>query len=243
MARSTNERLISFAFTLLSVIGVWRLNLSELFGDAAIRVGISQDTTLFEVVQTGGIPTALMAVAGLAIWFYNKVLWPLWPYSGCRRGWWVYGLKSQLPNGDIRNIVGRFRLAHTPGEASISQGRAFALGEIEPIFRGNWTSDVVWISATEIRAIFEMRAINPRPEAMPSVYNGYISLARAERSPLTGRACWEGEFHDLGDRRNASGWIYAERLHPNLTSGSDKADAVLKQYAEQLVQRTPPSSL
>ena len=188
MRRSKGERVVAAAFAILAVVAIWQLDLSNFLHNFATGLGIKEKTPLYNVIVAVGIPIVLVSAARFAIWLYDHLLWPLWPWSGCRRGWWIYGLLSERTDETKAQVAGRFYLNHTPAVTSISEGRAYYVEKGDFTFRGDWNSDVVWISENQIHIVHTMRGgARPPAKARPSQYNAYVTFTRVNRKPIAGR--------------------------------------------------------
>lgn len=241
MKRTHSQKLIAWAVALLSVAVAWELDFPSHLDSLAFSLGATHGTILHSVIVDGGISITFVGIAWLSLHLYEDVLWRWWPRMGCKRGWWVYSLVAQR-DGDQAQVVGIFYLLHTVDGVEIREGFAWYYedGSVTP--RGKWHASSVWTAAHEIRALFSMRAVRPPPEALPSMYEGYMSLSCTTRKPLVGVESWEGYFHDLGERHSVSGWVYAERLPPFLTRNRDRAEQDLRRSLEQFVGRAKSMS-
>src|SRR5262249_53338319 len=148
-------------------------------------------------LMVSAVPVVLTAIAAASAWFFDAVLWPLWPGTDCRRGWWLYSLVADV--GDQSTVVvGLFYVTHKPTAARIIEGRAYYFVDGEVRYRGGWTAETVVPSVDSLQAVFHMKTDNPRPLEFPRQYDGFFSISRTRRSPRVGESAWEGFFQDLG---------------------------------------------
>lgn len=209
MNRRSTELLIVGAFTITSIAVSWK-QLTSVSAAIASSLGAEPTSALHQIIVDGGAPFVLVLLAGVAVWLYNRLLWPTvsGEYIG---GTWVYSLVAKTDGADL-DIVGYFRITYSHRVARIEDGVAFYSSIDALTYRGNWTASTVWANGEELRAVFSMHAVNPTREPLPSRYDGYIEIRRSRDHPIRGRAVWIGYFQDLGDRRAVIGPVYAERL-------------------------------
>lgn len=237
MERTSSSRLIAWAIALISAVVVWQLDILKLLRFLAISLGIMEGSLLYNILIDGGIPVIFVCISWVVVRLYEDVVWRWLPTLGCKRGWWIYGLIAQHESNKVE-IVGFFYTLHTLIKTQIIEGHAFYFEDGHLIPRGNWDADTVWITPEKIRFLFNMHAVNPRPEALPSMYEGYLFLSRTTDKPLTGIEHWDGYFQDIGDRREVAGWVCSERLSPLSVRRSNQAEKVLHEYAAQLIKQT-----
>jgi hypothetical protein len=230
------QRILAWVIALFAVAVAWQINFPNVFDSAASSLGITKGTFLHQVIVDFGIALALVGISWAALHVYEDVIWQLWPNLGNKGGWWIYSLISRRENRQTE-VIGVFRLIHTVSTERIEEGHAEYHEKGRTIPRGNWHAETVWIRGTQIQIIFHMHATNPLPQAMPSSYEGYMSLLHTERKPLAGIESWEGYFHDLGDRSSTAGWIYCERLSPLSIRDRRKAEHILKDSLHPMMRR------
>ncbi len=228
------ERVIAWALALLSVALAWQLDLPRLLKSFAADLRVPSESALYYALVNGGIALIFVGISWSAVHFYEDVLWRWLPGLGCKRGWWIYGLIAEHGGTEVQ-IAGVFYLLHTPADAQVIEGRAFYVEGDSLRPRGNWSSDTVHIRDRRARVLYSMHSVNPEPEAIPSMYEGYLSLSRTSTRLQVGVESWRGYFHDLGDRREVAGAIYAERLQPLRIRHSDEAEKVLRKCTAGLL--------
>jgi hypothetical protein len=235
MSSDKSEQIIRWAFVLASVTGIWQLELPKYLDDIARAIGAGHGSLLYNVIVDGGVPVLLILLAQVALLVHDKVLWAL-SSKNYQGGWWIYSLVSQTTEGPV-SMAGYFYLLHSPKEAYAIDGHAFYLNKGVLSYRGDWESDTVVINDPDIRMLFNMRAVNPAPKALPSHYEGYLELKRAKRKTTAAKSSWYGYFQDLGDRAMVSGPIYAERLRRKLLRRQIGVEEVLQREANRLYQQ------
>lgn len=141
--KSRSEYLIEWVFALVSVAVVWNLDLS---------LGARPDSFFYKLIVDGGVPVLLTLIAMVALQLYGRVVWPLWPWSRCQRGWWVYGLAVR-DNPEIK-VVGYFFLDDRIEGASISEGRAFYVEDTGLVYRGDWSAHRVFVESYSLGGFF-----------------------------------------------------------------------------------------
>jgi hypothetical protein len=234
MSKTYSERIIGWAFAIMAVVAGWQI-IPDKLSTLVIELGTTQGSFLYHALIDGGTPIILLIMAWIAVRFYEDILWRWLPQFGCKRGWYIYGLISERESTKTE-IVGFFYLSHTLSGTKIIEGRAFYFGNGISL-RGNWDAEVVWITKDKIQFVFTMRAVNPPTEAMPSLYDGYLSLSSTTYRSITGIESWEGYFNDLGDRRNVIGPVCSERLSSLKCWNSHKAEKILHKQAEKMIER------
>lgn len=201
--------LVSWAFALLAVAVTWNADIVSRLDRVATQLGATQPGFLRRVIVDGGTPFVLTAIAALTSVIYLRLVWPWLPGSEFRGGWWVYTLRANRVA-----VVGYFRLDHSIDGARVPYGHAFYVTDTGLEHRGDWSAETVHIQKERIRLLFSMHAVNPKPEALPSRYDGFLEVRNVDERPVVGKkkATWRGFFHDLEDRRNILGHVYAEWL-------------------------------
>lgn len=238
MKQSRIKNLITFAFALGSVTLAWQF-VPAFLKSLAISSGAVEGSLLYQILVNGGRSFILVSIAWAAVRLYEDIVWRWVPWFGCKRGWWVYGLIARREKGpfQIVEIVGFFHLLHTSTEARIKPGFAFYFENGQVNIRAHWHADCVWIGADQIQLLFDVHTLHPGPEAIAADYEGYMSLSSSLSNTLKGSEGWKGYFYDLGDRREVAGEVYAERLSPFWVHKGDKAEEIMRKYAEKLVKR------
>jgi len=235
--KSRTERTFEWVFALASVTTAWNLDLSNHLGSLAVSLGAQSGTLLYRLLVDGGVPVLLMVIAGVAIVLYERVIWPVWPWSRCRRGWWVYSLVV-CDNGATMEVAGYFFLDDRIEGACIPEGRAYYLDAHGLTHRGDWTASHVFVGSNSLRGLFSMRAQGPTREPLPSHYDGYLQVDHTSDSPLVGRDVWCGYFNDLGDRHRVWGPAVAERLRRAQAKDATTAKSILDKHGRALANRT-----
>ncbi len=235
MSRPKSDRLIEICFSMAAVIAVWQLKLPVFFNTAAKSLGASQNSILYHIVVNGGIPASLVIIAWISVKAYQIAVWPILPNSNYQKGWWIYSLIAQTDEEDI-NVVGYFYVDQAANGVQIREGHSFYTDTEELSYRGQWHSDSVLIGEDRIRLLFNMRAINAVKE-LPSQYDGFIELNVVSDNPKFGKTSWCGFFHDLGDRRDIVGPVYAERLKRQSRRPGDKIRKLIQSNKEILIEK------
>lgn len=151
--------------------------------------------------------------ASCVFYLYRKYVWPNLDVLGSKSGLWVYALEalSDDQKGYQRtSVIGIFFVNHRPDGISLEDGHAYYLKDLT--HRGDWESQHASLEDGKFRIIATMRTINPRPDDPVRIFDLVVMLTATREIPLVGQDVWRGEFHDLGDRRDVHGRIYAERL-------------------------------
>lgn len=239
MQGSRMEKFISWTIALVSAAIAWQLDFPTLLRSLAINLGIMVGTPFYHVFVDGGISFIFVSIAWLAIRIYEDIIWRWWPSLGCKRGWWIYGLVAEREKGPFQRIevVGYFYLLHTTTKIRVKEGFAFYFENSQISPRGNWTSNLVWIEENQIHFWVNMHAVRPRPEAVPSRAEGYMAFSHTLSHTLTGIESWQGYFHDIGERKDVSGKVYAERLSAFSVHKANEAEQIMRRYAEKLVKK------
>ena len=194
-------------FGALSVVVGFNLNLPSLVGKVSTDIGFKDPSVGRSVMIGLAVPLAIVFMSWLAVSLYN---WFLWPFLGSRSGLWVYALNAHVEHDEL-TVAGWFRVLHTPWTIEVIEARAYYLDKDQLTFRGEWTSDAVWIASRRIDIVFTMIARGVTREPMPSHYQGYIQLGLRTRGTHGERALWTGYFHDLDDRRGVHGPVACTR--------------------------------
>lgn len=235
--KSRTGRTFEWVFALASVALAWNLDLSNRLGSLAAFLGAQSGTFLYRLLVDGGVPVLLVGIAGAAIILYERVVWPFWPWSRCKRGWWAYSLVVRDNSANIQ-VAGYFFLDDRIEGASIPEGRAYYVNTNALTHRGDWSASHVFVGSDSLRCLFSMRAQQPDREPLPSHYDGYFQVAHTSDSPVVGRDVWCGYFNDLGDRHKVWGPVVAERLRRVQAKDAATAKAILDKHALALVCRT-----
>jgi hypothetical protein len=239
LPRNLAEKLLQWAFALLSIVIVWQLNLPRLLKHLAATLGAADKGWVQRIIIDGGVPVMIAGVAALSLWLYRAFIWRLSSGSLYQGGWWVYALVSERAEYGRRraNSVGFFRVVHTTQEARVVEGCAYYV-ENNSFERGRyWHADTMWVSLNHIRLVFSMRATDPLPEVLPSHFEGFMELNRVTRKPLVGKTVWSGYFNDLKDRRDVFGSVYAERLTRFVPRKAEDVENLLYESFDELLKR------
>jgi hypothetical protein len=232
MYRKNKARIIELTCAFLSALAGWIIATREYFSSISTAIadtlGITNNGKIYSILSTVSIPAIFVFLTWLFLFIYENIIWPKFPWLGCKSGWYVYGLISEraLPNGiSEKFVVGYFLLNDGPHESNISQGEAYYPDE--SYYRGSWFGNICWDGEDRFICKFEMNASGNLPEAAkPHKYEGLLSLKKIKGFnlifPDETTESWDGNFHDLGDRFDVSGYIYAERLKSALTGDDAK---------------------
>ena len=213
------NRIIELVFTIFSLTLALQFNLEINITNFVIFIGAEKESIIHEPIK-GILLAAIFTIIGLMVIFiYENFVWRLWPWSGCKEGWWLYTLVD--PQGI--EVAGYFYIHHTPSVMKITAGKAFDIEKDKLKWRGNWNSNEVWLTENSFSFIFEMNTQSPK-EDTATVYFGYLKLTKFPGRPDVGTTTWYGNFQDFGDRKNFHGQVYAEKLTIKIKKIDDVRD-------------------
>ncbi|SNT28439.1 hypothetical protein SAMN05421812_104235 [Asanoa hainanensis] len=226
---SKKNRAIEISFVVIAIVAVWNLQLNNLAIDIAAALGFREDSFGQEVVVGIFVPAVVGGIAVVAQWFYRNFGWRITAKSNNCRGSWVYVLLAQAGDEEFP-IAGWFKLSQDAAEMKIDDARAYYIEPDDLLFRGDWTSDTVWLRGKELGIVFAMRAEGVGKEPIPSQYSGFIQL-RPRIADRRATPIWTGHFHDLGDRTGVHGPIAAKRLRK---APRGDLEGVLEEHVDEL---------
>jgi len=229
---SAKNKFLEVSFVVLTVVVAWNLQLNSIGMKVAEFFGFARDS-FAETVAVGIFAPMLIAlIAAVAQSIYGRWVWKFTSQSGYFAGTWVYALIAQVDGAEIP-VAGWFILKHDMTDARIDEAKAYYLDEDGLTFRGEWTSDAVWVKDRELGIVFHMRALGIEREPIPSEYHGFLQV---RLDPAIGRArspVWTGHFHDLGERTGIHGPVAAKRLK-RTPRGGGRSEEVITEHIDDL---------
>jgi hypothetical protein len=194
-------QIIQFMFGALSIVVGFNINLPSLVDRLAISAGFKDQSVGQQVMVGTLVPGAIVVLAFLSSVLYQQLIWP---FTGSRAGLWTYALNAHIEDKELP-VIGWFRVVHSPWSIDIVEARAYYFDDGKLTFRGDWTSDTVWVADRRFGFIFMMMARGVSREPMPSQYQGFMHYNLRSGAERGERAQWAGHFHDLDDRRGVHG--------------------------------------
>lgn len=208
---SRKNHLIEFSFVLITMLAAWNVQLDAVAERLTSLLGFEKTSFGHAAIVDAVVPSAVATIAAGAQFSYRRWVWRLLPGSGYSAGVWIYMLIAFVDDAEL-SIAGWFRLKHDSEEMRVDEARAYYLEPGELVFRGEWTSDTIWLKNRELGIMFTMSAEGIEREPMPSQYNGMIQLRLRPAAKRADGLVWTGHFYDLGDRTGIHGPIAAKRL-------------------------------
>ncbi len=173
--------------------------------------------------------------ASWVFYFYRQYIWPAFDFLGSKGGSWIYVLEAV--SDDKQQflpivVIGSFFVNHSPDCILLEDGHAYYFSDLTP--RGDWESQHASLDNGKLKIIATMRTVNPRANDPVRIFDFVMLLARTREKPVVGCEVWRGEFHDLGDRRDVHGRIYAERLERWSFRKSSSVMEILQEKKEMI---------
>lgn len=224
---------LNWLFLFIAAALVWQSNPPLILGEGANVIGLDTTTTFYKFLEGAFVPIFFTLAAFTINLFYNYVIFRM--HRNFLGGYWVYSLIA-IDNEVRVNVVGVFKVDHTPNNCSARGGLAFIRDNDDLKQRGDWNSKWIYYDGRRLEFNFTMRTFPMYQGEGSKIYSGRIAADRMDLGGIFNGKPFRGEFQDFEDRSHIHGPVYLEKLNTD-DSNVKRALSILETNGKLLVRR------